>query len=143
MFSTIVAFAEGEAAQTAAQTAQTAQTGSLLSAFLPMIIVIVLLYFMMIRPQKKREKETQSMQDSLRVGDKIVTIGGIAGRVAKIKDEYVYIETGMPGVPEKSYIKMERSSIKEVTKKAEDNKKKTVTPAELPEDTAEESNDAE
>lgn len=140
MFSTIVAFAEGEAAQTAAQTAQ---TGSLLSAFLPMIIVIVLLYFMMIRPQKKREKETQSMQDSLRVGDKIVTIGGIAGRVAKIKDEYVYIETGMPGVPEKSYIKMERSSIKEVTKKAEDNKKKTVTPAELPEDTAEESNDAE
>lgn len=140
MFSTIVAFAEGEAAQTAAQTAQ---TGSLLSAFLPMIIVIVLLYFMMIRPQKKREKETQSMQDSLRVGDKIVTIGGIAGRVAKIKDEYVYIETGMPGVPEKSYIKMERSSIKEVTKKAEDNKKKTVTPAELPEDTAEDTTDAE
>ncbi len=140
MFSTIVAFAEGEAAQTAAQTAQ---TGSLLSAFLPMIIVIVLLYFMMIRPQKKREKETQSMQDSLRVGDKIVTIGGIAGRVAKIKDEYVYIETGMPGVPEKSYIKMERSSIKEVTKKAEDNKKKTVTPEELPEDTAEDSTDAE
>lgn len=133
MYLGLIALAEGEAA---AQTAQQSAQGSLMTMFLPMIIVIVLMYFMMIRPQKKREKETQSMQDALKVGDKIVTIGGLAGRIAKIKDEFIYLETGMPGVPEKSYIKMERSAIKEVTKKAEE-KKKSVSLDDIPEEDAE------
>lgn len=136
MFSTLVAFAEGEAAS--AQTV-TAQSGSVVGLFLPMIIVIVLMYFLMIRPQKKRDKEIQNMQSALRVGDKIVTIGGIVGKVAKIKDEFVYIETSMPGAPEKAYIKMERGAIKEVTKKAED-KKKTVAPVEPVEEESDETN---
>lgn len=138
MFETLVAFAEGEAnAQTAAQVGS--QSGSVVGLFLPMIIVIVIMYFLMIRPQRKREKEVQNMQNALCVGDKIVTIGGIVGKVAKIKDEFVYIETSMPGVPDKAYIKMERNAIKEVTKKAED-KKKTVAPVEPVEEETDESN---
>ena len=86
--------------------------------FLPMILIIVLLYFMMIRPQKKREKETRAMINALKVGDKIVTIGGICGKVIKIKDEFVVIETGNIGsTGEKSYVKMERDSIKTVEAK--------------------------
>ncbi|MDO5396793.1 MAG: preprotein translocase subunit YajC [bacterium] len=86
--------------------------------FLPMILIIVLLYFMMIRPQRKREKETKEMINALKVGDKIVTIGGICGKVIKIKDEFVVIETGNIGsTGEKSYIKMERDSIKTVDAK--------------------------
>lgn len=87
-------------------------------AFLPMILIIVLLYFMMIRPQRKREKETKEMINALKVGDKIVTIGGICGKVVKIKDEFVVIETGNIGsTGEKSYLKMERDSIKTVDAK--------------------------
>lgn len=137
-FFTTTVFAEGETAATTAQTqtngTQTQQMtagGSMVSMLVTMGIVLLLMYFMMIRPQRKREKETQKMQDSLRIGDKIITIGGICGKVAKIKDEFVYLETSMPGVAEKSYIKMERNAIKEVTKKADD-KKKAPTP--IPED---------
>lgn len=136
MFGTLVAFAEGEAnTQMAAQ----GGAGSVFGLFLPMIIVMVIMYFLMIRPQRKREKEVQNMQSALRVGDKVVTIGGIVGKVAKIKDEFVYIETSMPGAPEKAYIKMERGAIKEVTKKAED-KKKTVAPVEPVEEEIDETN---
>lgn len=136
MFGTLVAFAEGEAnTQMAAQ----GGAGSVFGLFLPMIIVMVIMYFLMIRPQRKREKEVQNMQSALRVGDKVVTIGGIVGKVAKIKDEFVYIETSMPGAPEKAYIKMERGAIKEVTKKAED-KKKTVAPVEPVEEETDETN---
>lgn len=86
--------------------------------FLPMILIIVLLYFMMIRPQRKREKETRAMINALKVGDKVVTIGGICGKVIKIKDEFVVIETGNIGsTGEKSFVKMERDSIKTVDAK--------------------------
>lgn len=114
---TTVAYAEG-AAQVATDMPQQTGAGAMLQAFLPMIIVIVLLYFMMIRPQKKRDKEQKAMIDALKVGDKVVTIGGICGKISKIKDEYVIIESGNVGTPaEKSFIKMERDSIKSVEKK--------------------------
>lgn len=119
----LIAFAEGEAANQVANGTQPNGAGSFVSMFISMGVILVLFYFMMIRPQKKREKETQAMQDSLKVGDRVVTIGGLVGKVAKIKDEFFYLETSMPGVAEKSYIKMERSAIKEVTKKSEDKKK--------------------
>ena len=85
---------------------------------LPLVLIIVLLYFMMIRPQKKREKETRAMINAMKVGDKVVTIGGICGKVAKIKDEFVFIETGNIGTQEeKSIIKMERDAVKSVETK--------------------------
>lgn len=84
----------------------------------PFLIIIVLFYFMLIRPQKKREKETRAMLDAMKVGDKIVTIGGICGKIVRIKDNFVFIETGNIGTQDqKSVIKMERDAIKTVEKK--------------------------
>lgn len=62
--------------------------------FLPLVLIFVIFYFMLIRPQKKREKETQAMRNSLEVGDQIVTAGGIIGTVVVIKDDNIIIETG-------------------------------------------------
>lgn len=60
--------------------------------FLPMILVIVVFYFFMIRPQVKRQKELKKFRDSLEKGDKVVTTGGIYGKVAEIKDNYVLLQ---------------------------------------------------
>ncbi len=120
-----VVFAEGEnaAAQTQATGTQTGQqvpqevnpVMNMIVTVLPLVLIIVLLYFMMIRPQRKREKETKAMINAMKVGDKVVTIGGICGKVAKIKDEFVFIETGNIGTQdEKSIIKMERDAVKAV-----------------------------
>ncbi len=93
-------------------------TGNLIATFAPLLIIIVLFYFMLIRPQKKREKETRAMLDAMKVGDKIVTIGGICGKIVRIKDNFVFIETGNIGTQDqKSVIKMERDAIKTVEKK--------------------------
>lgn len=68
--------------------------GNTLSLFIPMIAFLAIFYFLAIRPQRKREKEINDMRNSLRVGDKIVTIGGIHGKIVKIKDEIITIEVG-------------------------------------------------
>lgn len=68
-------------------------TTNLLSALLPILLVFVVFYFFLIRPEKKRKKEITNMRDALKVGDEIVTIGGIIGKVTNIKDEQVTIET--------------------------------------------------
>lgn len=114
----ITAYADGEAAGDAAATGGVMSGGLVNIVFI--VFLIAMMYFMLIRPQKKREKEAKAMLDSLKVGDKIVTIGGIAGKVSKIKDDYVIIETGNIGTQdEKSFLKMERDAIKSVeTKKS-------------------------
>ena len=124
-----IVFAEGETAanqttqQTTGTTTQNAagqepqpnQVMGTIVSILPLVLIIVLLYFMMIRPQRKREKETKEMINAMKVGDKVVTIGGICGKVSKIKDEFVFIETGNIGTQdEKSVIKMERDAIRTV-----------------------------
>lgn len=114
LFGIVAQAAEGAATGTS----QTGGTANLLGTFLPLILLIVLFYFMLIRPQRKRDKETKAMLDALKVGDKVVTVGGICGKVSKIKDNYVFIETGNIGTQdEKSVIKMERSAIKSVEQK--------------------------
>ena len=70
------------------------QTMATLGSFLPLILIFVIFYFMLIRPQKKCDKETQQMRANLEVGDEIVTIGGVIGTVVVIKDDYLLIETG-------------------------------------------------
>ncbi len=62
--------------------------------FLPLILIVVVFYFVLIRPENKRKKETASMRESLKTGDEITTIGGIVGRITNIKDEELTIETG-------------------------------------------------
>ena len=75
-----------------AQTAGgTGLEGNLMS-FLPIIMMFVVLYFLMIRPQMKRQKEQKSMMDALAKNDEIITVGGILGRVTKVADAYVTIE---------------------------------------------------
>lgn len=72
--------------------AQQPQQQSLTAMFLPLILIIVVFYFFMIRPQMKRQKETQKFRDALQRGDKVVTSGGIYGRIDEIKDQYVFLE---------------------------------------------------
>ncbi|SES73744.1 protein translocase subunit yajC [Natronincola peptidivorans] len=55
---------------------------------------LAIFYFLIIRPQQKREKKTKDMRNSLKVGDEIVTIGGIYGNIIKIKDDIITIEVG-------------------------------------------------
>lgn len=59
-----------------------------------MVLLFAVMYFILIRPQKKKEKEQQAMQRAVRVGDEIVTIGGIVGLVTRVEDDTIQIETG-------------------------------------------------
>ena len=62
--------------------------------FLPMILIFVIFYFMLIRPQRKKDKEATQMLENLKVGDRICTIGGIYGTIVRIKDQVLTIEVG-------------------------------------------------
>jgi preprotein translocase subunit YajC len=75
-----------------AQAAGAASTESSLMSFLPIILMFVVLYFVMIRPQMKRQKEQKSMLDALAKGDEVITAGGIAGKVTKVTDSFVSVE---------------------------------------------------
>jgi len=63
-------------------------------SFLPFILIIVVLWFLMIMPQRKRQKETQKMLEALQPKDKVVTIGGIIAEVAKVKKDSVVLNLG-------------------------------------------------
>lgn len=62
-------------------------------SFAPMVLIIVVFYFMLIRPQRKREKQERDMRNSIAVGDEISTIGGFIGRVVSVKDDVLVIES--------------------------------------------------
>lgn len=64
-----------------------------IGSFAPLVIIIVLFYFLMIRPQRKRDKAERDMRNSIAVGDEISTIGGFIGRVVSIKDDVLVIES--------------------------------------------------
>src|SRR5512133_1325275 len=69
------------------------QTNPLVT-FLPLILVFVVFYFFMIRPQMKKQKELTNYRNSLKKGDKVITTGGIFGRVIEVKDYYVTVDVG-------------------------------------------------
>ncbi len=62
--------------------------------FVPMILIFVVFYFLMIRPQRKKDKEAKAMLDNLKVGDRICTIGGIYATIVRIKDDVLTVEVG-------------------------------------------------
>lgn len=66
---------------------------SLLMTALPLILMVAAMYFFIIRPQKKKEKAEKAMRDNLQIGDEIVTIGGIYGRVISLKEDTIVIES--------------------------------------------------
>ncbi|WP_233575670.1 preprotein translocase subunit YajC [Noviherbaspirillum saxi] len=61
-------------------------------SFLPIILMFVVLYFLMIRPQMKRQKEQKAMMEALAKGDEVITAGGMLGKVSKVTDAYVTLE---------------------------------------------------
>jgi len=62
------------------------------TAFLPLILIMVIFYFFMIRPQVKKQKELKKFRESLAKGDKVVTTGGIYGKVVELKDAYILLQ---------------------------------------------------
>lgn len=64
----------------------------MLMQLLPFLLIIVVFYFFMIRPQVKRQKELRKYRESLKKGDKVVTTGGIYGKVTEVKESHVVIE---------------------------------------------------
>jgi preprotein translocase subunit YajC len=77
---------------------QPAGTGSgqsnALVTFLPLLLVFVVFYFFMIRPQMKKQKEMTNYRNSLKKGDKVITTGGIYGKIWEVKDNHVMLEVG-------------------------------------------------
>lgn len=99
----LTAYATGSAAPQAA-------AGSGIGMIIYLVVMVAIFYFLLIRPQKKRQKAMQNMLDALQVGDKVVTAGGIMGKVYSIKEDSVVIETGA----DKTKIKFEKTSISRV-----------------------------
>ena len=91
--------------------------------FLLMIAMLGALYFIMIRPQRKKEKALKAMLAEIKIGDEIVTYGGLHGKITRIKDDTLLIESGIG--TEKSKLKIDRSAITRVEKKS-DGKKEVV-----------------
>lgn len=89
-----------------AQAAAPAGAGGGLMSFLPIILMFVVLYFLMIRPQMKRQKEQKAMIDALAKGDEVVTAGGLVGKVIKVSDAYVTLE-----VAEGTEIVLQKASV--------------------------------
>lgn len=76
-----------------AQTAPAAASGSdSLMSLLPLVLMFVVLYFIMIRPQMKRQKEHKAMIEAIAKGDEVVTSGGLVGRVAKMGESFLHVE---------------------------------------------------
>ena len=74
------------------QAAPAAQQGGGMSMWIMLALIFVVMWFFMIRPQKKQQKEIQKFRDSLAKGDKVITIGGIFGTVVEVKDDTVLME---------------------------------------------------
>jgi preprotein translocase subunit YajC len=75
-----------------AQTAAGGDMSSSLMSMLPLVLMFVVLYFIMIRPQMKRQKEHKTMLEALAKGDEIATSGGLIGRVTRLGDNYLGVE---------------------------------------------------
>jgi preprotein translocase subunit YajC len=71
---------------------QPAEGQSSLMSFLPLLLIIVVFYFFMIRPQMKRQKDLRKYREALQKGDKVVTTGGIYGKINDIKDSILIVE---------------------------------------------------
>ena len=80
--------------------------------FLPLVLIFVVFYFLLIRPQQKRAKETRSMLAALQKGDEVITAGGVVGRIAKLNEQYAVVEIA-PNVE----INVQRSAVAQLLPK--------------------------
>ena len=95
-----------------AQAAAGGDTQSTIMGLLPLVLMFVVLYFVMIRPQMKRQKEHKAMVAALAKGDEVVTAGGFLGKISKIGEAYVGVELAS-GVE----VQMQRSAVTQVLPK--------------------------
>jgi preprotein translocase subunit YajC len=65
--------------------------GEGIMGFLPLVGILVVFYFFMIRPQTKKAKEAKNFREALSKGDKVITIGGIHGKIVEVKDQYIVL----------------------------------------------------
>ncbi len=81
--------------------------------FLPLVLIIVVFYFFMIRPQLKKTKEQKKFRENIKIGDKIVTIGGIHGKIADVQETtfMITVEGGVKLKIERSAISMDASTL--------------------------------
>jgi len=82
------------------------QDANPLMSFLPLLLIVVVFYFFMIRPQMKRQKETRKFRDSLSKGDKVVTTGGIYGKIVEVKETTIVLE-----IAKDIHIKVDKNGI--------------------------------
>ena len=97
--------------------------GNMAATFIPLVLLLVVMYFLLIRPQKKREKQVNEMRSNVRVGEEIITIGGICGKVVKTKDESLVIQVGA----DKVKFEVMRWSVSKVVESAKTAKKVSVS----------------
>ena len=96
---------------------------SMFTTLVPLVLLLVVMYFLLIRPQKKREKQVNQMRSNVRVGDEIVTIGGICGKIVKTKEESLVIQVGA----DKLKFEIMRWAVSKVVENAKPTKKVSVS----------------
>jgi preprotein translocase subunit YajC len=90
---------------------ETFAADSALLQLLPFALILVVFYFLLIRPQQQKAKETQSMLDALKLGDNVVTTGGLFGKIVKLQETEVSLE-----IASNVKVRLERSSVGQVVK---------------------------
>jgi len=100
-----------------------AEQGSMLLTLLPLALLAIVFYFFLYRPQKKQEKETAEMRNSVELGDIIVTAGGIVGMVVKVTEEMLLIETS----GNRTKIQIQKWAVSSVLEKANEPEVKEVS----------------
>lgn len=123
-FSAVNVFAEGETQQ--------ANPLAMVMQFVPLVLIFVVFYFLLIRPQKKKEKTLKDMISSLKVGDTVASIGGIHGKIIRIKDDVFVLESGLGA--NKSYISLDRSAISRLVKEGKNKNVADEDVAPIPDD---------
>ena len=92
----LAAFAETDAA---VEGTTVAGAGGMVEMIVMMVVMVAIFYFLLIRPQRKKDKAVKSMLDSLKVGDRICTIGGIYGTIAEMKNDVITLKVGGQQTP--------------------------------------------
>jgi preprotein translocase subunit YajC len=101
------------------QAADDTQGGNIMQMIFPFVLIIAIFYFLIIRPQNKKQKETQKMLAALKKGDKVVTIGGIHGTIQSVKEQSVVVK-----VDDNTKIEFNRSAISNIVAAKEDKEEK-------------------
>jgi preprotein translocase subunit YajC len=105
-----------------AQGAEAASGPGAIVNFLPLVAIIAIFYFLIIRPQNKKQKETQKMLSALKKGDRIVTIGGIHGTIQSVKENTVILR-----VDDTTKLEFSRSAVSSVESQAREEKEEKKT----------------